>query len=45
MRDLGALFSAEQMRLSNTLLARRKDFFRTTVPIAIEEFDKESRSA
>ncbi len=44
LRDLGALFSAEQMRLSNTLLARRKDFFRTTVPIAIEEFDKELRS-
>ncbi|MGA7459889.1 MAG: dynamin family protein [Candidatus Korobacteraceae bacterium] len=45
LRDLGALFSAEQMRLSNTLLARRKDFFRATVPIAIEEFDTESRSA
>ena len=26
LRDLGALFSAEQMRLSMTLLARRKEF-------------------
>lgn len=44
LRDLGALFTAEQMRLSNTLLARRKDFFRKTVPIAIEELERESRS-
>lgn len=42
LRELGVLFSAEQMRLSNTLLARRKNFLRTTSPIAIEELDKES---
>jgi ribosome biogenesis GTPase A len=44
LRDLGALFSAEQMRLSNTLLARRKEFFRQTLPQAKEEFGLESRS-
>jgi hypothetical protein len=40
--DLGALFSAEQMRLSNTLLARRKEFLKRMLPIAIEEFKRES---
>jgi GTPase SAR1 family protein len=44
LRDLGALFSAEQIRLSNTLLAQRKDFFRQTLPVAIQEFEQESRS-
>ncbi len=44
LRDLGALFSAEQMRLSNTLLARRKEFFRQTLPTAKKEFGLESRS-
>jgi GTPase SAR1 family protein len=42
LRDLGALFSAEQMRLSNTLLARRKEFFRQTLPNATEDFRQES---
>ncbi len=42
LRDLGALFSAEQMRLSNTLLARRKKFFRGTFPMACEEFKYEA---
>ena len=28
LRDLGALFSAEQMRLSMTLLRRRKEFLK-----------------
>ncbi len=40
LRDLGALFSAEQMRLSNTLLARRKKFFKETFPGACEEFER-----
>jgi GTPase Era involved in 16S rRNA processing len=44
LRDLGALFSAEQMRLSNTLLARRKEFFRRSLPLAREEFERESRT-
>ena len=44
LRDLGVLFSAEQMRLSNTLLARRKAFFRQTLPTARREFEQESRS-
>lgn len=44
LRDLGALFSAEQMRLSNTLLARRKEFFRQTLPNAQKEFKAESRA-
>ncbi|MGC2110847.1 MAG: dynamin family protein [Candidatus Korobacteraceae bacterium] len=44
LRDLGALFSAEQMRLSNILLARRKEFLRRIVPLAVEEFACEIRS-
>ena len=40
LRDLGALFSAEQMRLSNTLLARRKKFFGEAFPVACEEFNR-----
>jgi hypothetical protein len=44
LRDLGALFSAEQMRLSNILLARRKQFFRETLPIALEELGREASS-
>ena len=39
LRDLGALFSAEQMRLSMTLLRRRKEFLKQVVPIAREEFE------
>jgi ribosome biogenesis GTPase A len=42
LRDLGALFSAEQMRLSNILLARRKEFFRETFPLACQEFRREA---
>jgi predicted GTPase len=41
LRDLGALFSAEQMRLSNTLLARRKQFLREVFPIACKELQQE----
>ena len=37
LRDLGVLFSAEQMRLSNTLLARRKKFFTQSFPAACED--------
>ena len=42
LRDLGALFSAEQMRLSMTLLARRKEFLKKVLPIAREEFKHET---
>jgi len=42
LRDLGALFSAEQMRLSITFLARRKEFLRQVMPIAREEFKREA---
>ncbi|MGA2372568.1 MAG: dynamin family protein [Candidatus Korobacteraceae bacterium] len=42
LRDLGALFSAEQMRLSMTLLARRKEFLRRVLPIVAEEFEQET---
>ncbi len=41
LRDLGALFSAEHMRLSNTLLARRKEFLKQTLPVAREELEGE----
>lgn len=44
LRDLGALFSAEQTRLSNTLLARRKNFMREVGPSAFQEFVAESKS-
>ena len=43
LRDLGALFSAEQMQLSNILLARRKEFFRQTLPNAQQIIEQESR--
>jgi hypothetical protein len=42
LRDLGALFSAEQLRLSMTLLGRRKEFLREILPIAREEFEHET---
>jgi hypothetical protein len=42
LRDLGALFSAEQMRLSMTLLRRRKEFLKQVLPIAQEEFKHET---
>jgi hypothetical protein len=44
LRDLGALFSAEQLRLSNILLARRKEFFRQTLPDAQGEIEQQSRA-
>ncbi len=44
LRDLGALFSAEQMRLSTTLQIRRKEFLRQQLPKASEELARESRS-
>ena len=44
LRDLGALFSAAQLRLSNILLARRKQFFRQAFPLACEELERESRA-
>ncbi len=43
LRDLGALFSAEQMRLSMTLLARRKEFLKQVLPIAREEFSSDAK--
>jgi GTPase SAR1 family protein len=43
LRDLGALFSAEQMRLSSMLLARRKEFFSQALPTATAQFQQESR--
>ena len=42
LRDLGALFSAEQMRLSLTLQLRRKEFLKRVVPAAIQEFVRAS---
>ena len=42
LRDLGALFSAEQMRLSMTLLRRRKEFLKQVLPIARGEFEHET---
>jgi GTPase SAR1 family protein len=42
LRDLGALFSAEQLRLSMTLLARRKEFVAQVLPIARQEFKRET---
>ncbi len=41
LRDLGALFSGEQTRLSMTLLGRRREFLRQVLPIAQEEFKRE----
>jgi GTPase Era involved in 16S rRNA processing len=41
LRDLGALFSAEQMRLSNVLLARRKKFLQEISAIAFKELRRE----
>jgi GTPase Era involved in 16S rRNA processing len=42
LRDLGALFSAEQLRLSMTLLSRRKEFVAQVLPIARQEFKRET---
>ncbi len=37
LRDLGALFSADQLRLSTTLQIRRKDFLNQHLPLASED--------
>lgn len=42
LRDLDALFSAEQMRLSLTLQLRRKEFLKRVVPAATQEFVRAS---
>jgi len=42
LRDLGALFSAEQQRLSMTLLGRRKEFLQQTLPFARQDLERES---
>ena len=42
LRDLGALFSAEQMRLSMTFLSSRKEFLKQVLPMACEEFKQEA---
>ena len=42
LRDLAALFSAEQMRLAMTLLGHRKEFLKQVLPIAQEEFKHET---
>jgi len=42
LRDLGTLFSAEQMRLSNVLLARRKTFLREVSPSVLEELQRQA---
>lgn len=44
LRDLGALFSAAQMRLSNTLLARRKHFLRDVYPDAFKDLRCETNA-
>jgi len=44
LRDLGALFSADQMRVSTALQLRRKAFLKQTIPQAGEEFERESHS-
>ena len=45
LRDIGALFSAEQNRLSTTLLGRRKEFLRRVLPVARAEFQREAGDA
>src|ERR1039458_4668846 len=42
LRDVGAGVSGEQLRLSMTLLGRRKEFLREILPIAREEFKHET---
>jgi hypothetical protein len=43
LRDLGALLSAEQMRLSNAFQARRKKFLRDVFPTAASELRQETK--
>jgi hypothetical protein len=43
LRDLGALLSAEQMRLSNAFLARRKKFLQDVFPTAASELRQETK--
>jgi hypothetical protein len=40
MRELGFLLMAEQQRLSDTYVDRRKAFMRSVLPMAIQEFQK-----
>jgi len=42
LRDLGALFSADQMRVSTALQLRRKELLKQAIPQAREEFERES---
>lgn len=44
LRDLGALFSAEQMRLASILLARRKKFLQEVSPAALNELRLEMKA-
>ncbi len=44
LRDLGALFSGDQLRLSNVLQVRRKQFLQHAVPNAIQAFEHETAS-
>ena len=44
MRELGFLLMAEQQRLSDTYVARRKAFLRTVQPEAVREFREAMRS-
>lgn len=44
LRDLGALFTADQMRVSTALHLRRKEFLTRAVPQAREEFERESHA-
>lgn len=44
LRDMGALFSAEQMRLAMMLSARRKEFLKRVLPIGRQEFENETSS-
>ena len=40
MRELGFLMMAEQQRLSDTYVDRRKAFMRSVLPMAVQEFQK-----
>jgi GTPase Era involved in 16S rRNA processing len=44
LRDLGALLSAEQMRLSVTLQLRRKEFLSQILPMAQEGLENETKN-
>lgn len=44
LRDLGVLFSAEQMRLSTTLQLRRKEFLNRVLPIAKHDLERDTKN-